>query len=460
MEEKQKKRTHPVFVLDKDGKPMMPTRRFGWVRRGIRDGKLKIVSVMPFVVQVCYDIEEPVTQPLRAGIDIGYSHIGVSVSTEKDEVFAAQIDLRTDIKETIRTRAGYRRGRRSRGPSRPKKHDYSRPAGWLAPSSIYVATIHTNVIKRLMAILPLTEVNVEQCKFDFQLMMDPTVIGTKYQNRPQKDYDNTRQYIIARDHCECQICHGKSRDKHLEVHHIQFHSNGGTNIPSNLITLCKTCHDKLHAGKVHLNITKTAMPQLRAAATVNIVSKEIVRRIRALGLNVGTTFGYITNFNRKSLGIEKSHVNDAFVIAGNTSARRLDISFKGFSFKRHYRQLHEAQPRKNDFFWHKRKDGTFKRIDRKGKNKNKKYGLLPDGSFVPKPRRPKGSVSLIKGFALRDIVKYDNKYWSISGRRASGSFVIRNMKTGKILPRTVNAKNLMLVQRSKPLMITNVCERN
>jgi hypothetical protein len=201
------------------------------------------------------------------------------------------------------------------------------------------------------------------------------------------------------------------------------------------------------------------MPQLRAAATVNIVSKEIVRRIRALGLNVGTTFGYITNINRKSLGIEKSHVNDAFVIAGNTSARRLDISFNGFSFKRHYRQLHEAQPRRNDFYWHKRKDGTFKRIDRKGKNKNKKYGLLPDGSFVPKPRRLKGSVSLIKGFALRDIVKYDNKYWFIAGRRASGSFEIKNLKSGKKLPRTVNAKNLMLVQRNKPLMITNVCER-
>ena len=460
MEEKTKKRTLPVFVLDKSGNPLMPTRRFGWVRRGLRDGKLKVVSVQPFTVQLCYDLENPVTQELRVGVDIGHTHVGVSVSTETEEVFALQVELRKDIKENLHERAGYRRSRRYRGPSRPKKKDFSKPTGWLAPSNDYVATIHENIIKRVLKILPITKVIIEKCRFDFQLMMDPDIIGADYQNGPQKEYDNTRQYIIARDHCECQICHGKSRDNHLEVHHIQYRSNGGTNIPSNLITLCKTCHDKLHAGKVKLEVDKTAIPQLRPAATVNIVSNEIVKRIESLGLNVETTFGYITNYERKLHGIEKSHVNDAFVIAGNLNAKRLDVFFKGASFKRHYRKLHEAQPRLNMFYHHKRKDGTVKRIDRKGKNKNKMYGLLPDGSFVPKPRRNKGCVSLIKSFALKDIVRYNNDLWYIVGRRASGSFEIKNLKSGKKLPGTINAKNLKLVQRSKPLMITSVCERN
>ena len=460
MEQKTKKRTAPVLVLNKDGIALMPTRRFGWVRRGLRDGKLKVVCRDPFMVQLCYDIPEPVTQTTCAGIDIGHTHIGISVTTDKQELFAMQIDLRTNIKETLHERAGYRHGRRYRNcGSRPKKKDFGRPEGWLTPTSNYIATIHVNIINFLRKILPITNVRVELCKFDFQLMMNPEIIGADYQNGPQRDYDNTRQYIIARDHCECQICHGASRDKHLQVHHIDFRSNGGTNIPSNLITLCETCHKKLHAKKVELNIKKTEMPNFRPAAAVNIVSREIVRRIKALGLNVETTFGYITNYERKQHNIEKSHVNDAFVISGNINAKRLDVYFKGASFKRHYRKLHEAQPRKNMFYWHRRKDGTLKRIDKKGKDKNKKYGKLPDGRFIEKPRRPEGNAGLICGFAIRDIVRYNNALWFIVGRRATGRFEIKNIRTGKKLPKTINAKYLKLVQRSKPLMITEICDR-
>ena len=177
-------------------------------------------------------------------------------------------------------------------------------------------------------------------------------------------------------------------------------------------------------------------------------------------MNVKTTFGYITNFYRKQLGLEKSHVNDAFVIASFTDAKRLDVLFKAKSFKRHYRKLHESQPRLNMFYHHKRKNKTIKRIDRKGKNKNKKYGLLPDGSFLPKPRRFKGSVSLICGFAARDLVKYNKELWFVNGRRSSGYFDIKCLKSGKKLPSsTIHVKNLKLVQRGKSLMITEVCER-
>ena len=73
MEQKTKKRTASVLVLNKDGIAMMPTRRFGWVRRGLRDHKLKVVSGDPFTVQVCYDIPEPVTQATCAGIDIDHT---------------------------------------------------------------------------------------------------------------------------------------------------------------------------------------------------------------------------------------------------------------------------------------------------------------------------------------------------------------------------------------------------
>jgi len=35
----------------------------------------------------------------------------------------------------------------------------------------------------------------------------------------------------------------------LEVHHIRYRSEGGKNHPHNLITLCKTHHEKAHSHK-------------------------------------------------------------------------------------------------------------------------------------------------------------------------------------------------------------------
>src|SRR5205807_2211106 len=60
----------------------------------------------------------------------------------------------------------------------------------------------------------------------------------------QKDFYNVKQYVLHRDKHTCKKC---KQDKcKLEVHHIHFRSNGGTDSPDNLITLCSSCHDKLH----------------------------------------------------------------------------------------------------------------------------------------------------------------------------------------------------------------------
>lgn len=47
--------------------------------------------------------------------------------------------------------------------------------------------------------------------------------------------------IKKRDNCICQTCKNKSQ---LQVHHIDFDKKNDK--PSNLITLCKSCHSKLH----------------------------------------------------------------------------------------------------------------------------------------------------------------------------------------------------------------------
>lgn len=64
--------------------------------------------------------------------------------------------------------------------------------------------------------------------------------------------DNMRRGILRRDGYRCQEC-GWSHDewnpsdpRHLELHHIRHHADGGENAKENLKTLCNVCHDNLH----------------------------------------------------------------------------------------------------------------------------------------------------------------------------------------------------------------------
>lgn len=61
-----------------------------------------------------------------------------------------------------------------------------------------------------------------------------------------------RQEVLERDDYRCQIC---SSDANLCAHHIVPLGMGGSkekDTPENMITLCTACHDKVHAGKLHI----------------------------------------------------------------------------------------------------------------------------------------------------------------------------------------------------------------
>lgn len=54
-----------------------------------------------------------------------------------------------------------------------------------------------------------------------------------------------RGEVLARDQHRCQAP-GSGRTRLLEVHHTQPKSQGGTNQPDNLVTLCGSCHRLRH----------------------------------------------------------------------------------------------------------------------------------------------------------------------------------------------------------------------
>lgn len=55
-----------VYVLSKDGKPLMPTTRCGHVRWLLKVGQARVVERKPFAIQLEYETEN-VTQPFADG---------------------------------------------------------------------------------------------------------------------------------------------------------------------------------------------------------------------------------------------------------------------------------------------------------------------------------------------------------------------------------------------------------
>jgi 5-methylcytosine-specific restriction endonuclease McrA len=56
-------------------------------------------------------------------------------------------------------------------------------------------------------------------------------------------YESLRQQVLQRDGWRCQACGVMSN---LDVHHIEFRSQGGDDSELNLITLCTACHTHAH----------------------------------------------------------------------------------------------------------------------------------------------------------------------------------------------------------------------
>jgi len=195
------------------------------------------------------------------------------------------------------------------------------PEGWLAPSIQHKLDTHIKMIDKVKEVLPISEIVVEVALFDIQKIKNPDISGVEYQNGPQKNYYNTREYVLHRDNHLCQHCKGKSKDKILQVHHIRGRKKGATDRPEELITVCETCHEKHHEGKI--TIAVKPIKTFKAETFMTVVKWKLVKQLyNVMPDSVSHTYGYITKYNRAKLGLAKSHYNDAFVIAGGTNQKR------------------------------------------------------------------------------------------------------------------------------------------
>lgn len=309
-----------VYVLSKDGKPLMPTTRHGKVRRLLRDEKAKVVRRCPFTIKLFYDTPD-IVQELTLGVDTGSSVIGSAVYAENGDIlYTAKTTIRNDIKEKMDQRRQFRHTRRNRKIRYRKPRFLNRGnsirSNRFSPTMISKTHSHIKEIEFVKSILPISRLVLETATFDTHLMKNPSLANPEiakwgYQKGANYGFENTKAMVLNRDGYKCHICKTKKKNVNLEVHHIIFRSNGGSDEQENLITLCHNCHTKLHNGEVRLSLKGKQKGQLKHATQMNSIRMQLLKHYP----EAIETFGYVTKANRLNLGIEKDHHLDACVIA-------------------------------------------------------------------------------------------------------------------------------------------------
>ena len=255
---------------------------------------------------------------------------------------------------------------------------------------------------------------MEVAQFNIQILKNPNIKGKQYQQGEQLGFWNAREYVLYRDNHTCQYCRGKSKDFILNVHHIRSRKTHGDR-PGNLVTLCETCHNRLHKENLE-NYFKPKDKGFKNESQFTILRWFIDNGIKEKYPDVNLTFGYITKNTRIKNNLSKSHAVDARCISGNPLAKPPANTLYIKQVRKNNRQLHKFNPSKGGI------------------------------------RKANKAPYLIRGFRLFDKVSYNNQECFIFGRRKSGYFDLRLLDGTKVHA-SANHKKLELIEPAKSLLM-------
>lgn len=489
-----------AYVLSKDGRPLMPTTRFGHVRRLLKSGKAKAVSTKPFVIRLQYE-SESITQPLYGGTDPGRTNIGEAVINTKGQVvYAANVLSRNrEVPKLMAERATHRkasrRGERLRKKRRAKKNGTTttfpkgrklpgykdgvlslkdiinteakflnrrRRKGWITPTVRQCVQTHISVIRRIRKILPVTDWTLEYNKFAFMKLEDDRIYGADFQNGRLKGYDSVESYISALQNGHCAICGGKIE----HYHHIVQRHEGGSNLPENIVGLCHSCHREVHTNKKLLaRIGKKK--KYAGTSVLNAAMPRIYQVILAVfgEDHVHICSGRDTYDYRTKHSVGKDHFLDACCIAVIGGKVLLaDIPSSPFviqQFRCHNRQIIHAQ-RERTY----RLDGKIIAKNRKPRfEQDKKVPALSDWYAAlckeigdKEARKKLSAVSVSKSVRYRNNLKrvlpgavflYKGKQYILVGTVNRGNYFLAHGAGKKNFP----AKDCRIISRKSLVYI-------
>lgn len=378
-----------VYVLDKDGNPLMPTTRYGKVRRMLRDGKASVVSTKPFTIRLAEKTETSVVQQVACGMDPGRTNIGIAAVREDGEcLYLAHCTTRNkeicDLMDDRRKhRRASRRGERLARKRLAKKlgttmkhilnrklpgfkkgtllvkdiintearfNNRRRLAGWLTPTATQLLRTHLRLLELVGKILPVSDVVVELNKFSFLELDNPGVKkwDLDYQHGPLHGHDGVNDAVSIQQGGICLLC-GAPIDRY---HHIVPLSKGGSNTIGNIAGLCLECHKKVHNDQEAFQEMEEKKAGLNKKYGALSVLNQIVPRL-AEGIakrypgHAFATYGWETSRFRERYGIQKSHHSDAFCIAASILESPIPVldcqTYEILQFRRHDRANIQSQ---------------------------------------------------------------------------------------------------------------------
>ena len=312
-----------VFVIDAGKKPLdmcHPAK----ARKLLRDGKAKIYRKEPFTIILTKIADKPVENKYRLKIDYGSRHTGLAILKGAKVCWLGQLEHRTNIKELLDKRRGYRKRRRNANLRyrKPRFKYRTKPKGWLAPSFMSRVNNIRTFVARLIKMLPLGAISYENVKFDTQKMMNPDIHGIEYQQGTLKGYE-IREYLSKKfNHkcCYCGIDQGQGRK--FEVEHIIPVSRGGTNRVSNLAWSCHDCNQEKGSMTAeeygHPEVQAQAKKPLKDATLVTATRWKVYDLLKSFNLPVECGTGGLTCYNRTQRNIPKEHYFDACCVGKST----------------------------------------------------------------------------------------------------------------------------------------------
>lgn len=177
-----------VPVLDKNGKPLMPTKA-SRARRWLFEGKAKIVhkDLNVFCIQLLADPAGQKKQPIALGLDPGKKFSGVAVQSTKFTLFMAHLILPfPNVTKKMSGRRILRRARRGRRinrkvPFHQRAHRQARfdnrKQGKLPPSIRANKELELRVTKELIKLFPVTQITYEYVKAKGNKGFSPVMVG-------------------------------------------------------------------------------------------------------------------------------------------------------------------------------------------------------------------------------------------------------------------------------------------
>ena len=426
-----------VYVISKVGKPLMPTCRYGKVRWLLRKGKAKIVSYLPFTIQLEYETSE-YRQGLILSIDTGSKTIGAIVrKADGQVVFAGELKTRSrEVTEKLSERRMHRRARRRHRrirrlrrycASRKRAGDHSdevmreykiagteevlrcremkpklvrfnnrkRGEGWLTPTARHLLESHKNYGRKIGKILPISKVRVEYGKFDIHKLGNPKVKGRQYQEGRKKGYANAREYVLQRDKYSCQYC--KKGERELHAHHVIWQRDNGADVPENLVILCRKCHERVHKNKeINAQVVKLFNKMTKRFAHTTLLNSIMPRFYQWLTEQfpiVQKVYGYEVKEMRRKWQLAKAHWLDAYVgswIGFDDVKMKMNevLVYRMEQFRRHNRKLIHARRDRNYY------EGDGKKII--AKNRHKRCGQKANSLVEYLARKKTNNVSHLR----------------------------------------------------------------